>query len=542
MFSNPPQRDLRETQEWVPGPQDDLERLCACFHGEVGRVLRAGDGSTMICSTVLHQKSNTIVRLVAHEAFDRILLGKFFNGDPSDMESIVRFRHEAEMLSMLEGRDIPHVRGWGEHEGRPYILMDFISGVSLQAITDAADGRSLPLPVVKHIGAELASVLASIHEVGIVHRDIKPGNVILRDNGGISLIDFGLACRRRGQDLRLTQEGQTMGTPRYLAPESLNGSRDASPASDIYGLGLILLEIATGKHPLSDEQVYALRDRHLISEEYSTICMRAAEAIRKRDTRLGSLFVRMFDSDPSKRPTATAIVEELSGMTPERYLGLPPKLHGLRWAVPATSTDTPVPSCFGTTEHAAAHAMIEAMQRVSAVSTRRRFIATAGTVGLVAAIGGTGATILWNLFSEHENTKEHQRVRFNPFDRIGKRPEEGVEVSTRDGESCVWVFRLSRQELGALGIRVDVQNEIPCTLFYREQTSFLFVPERGIHRLGSTTEEDVERFLASVLVLDGPVKIPPGFSGNDASWRSTVNGRIRTLQSEIREPLKNVSP
>lgn len=533
MFSSPPQRDARETQEWIPGPPDDLERLCARFHGEVGRVFRAGDGSTMICSTVLHQKSHTIVRLVAHEAFDRILVGKFFNGDPSDMESIARFRHEADMLSMLDGRDIPHVRGWGEHEGRPYILMDFISGVSLQAITDAADGRSLPLPVVKHIGAELASVLASIHEVGVVHRDIKPGNIILRDDGGISIIDFGLACRRRGQELRLTHEGQTMGTPRYLAPESLEGSRDASPASDIYGLGLVLTELALGRHPMSDDQVYALKAGRMNAVEYSAVCRGAAREVSQKDRFFGEYLSRMFDADPSERPTATKVVEAFAGMPLERY-----GAHSrVLWTLPAVLEPCPIPSAFGVTEDAAAHAMLEAIQRVSAVSTRRRFIATAGAVGLVAAIGGTGATVLWNLFSENENRKEYQRVQFNPFDRIGKRPEEGVEVSTRDGEPCAWVFRLSTRKLQTLGIERAEQHDVLCTLFYRENTSFLFVPGKGIHPLGEATEADIARILRTLPLLDGPITIPPGFPGDEASWRSTVNGRLRMLREQQRSPL-----
>jgi len=525
VFQNPLYRDIGETQDWVPGSLD---------------ILRAADGSKISCLTILHETKNSIVRLVDHEAFAKPLIGKFYNGDLSE-EAIQRFRNEADILTMFREKDIPYFRGLGEYKGRPYILMDVISGVSLQAISDANDCRPLPLRAVKCIGAGLASTLASIHEAGVVHRDIKPGNAILRDDGGVSIIDFGLACRRRGDELRLTSQGQTMGTPRYLAPESLlTSSRNTLPASDIYGLGLILTELAMGKHPMSDDQIYARTSKGFCVVDHNAMHVKAEQEIANKDRPLGALLGRMFSADLSGRPTAAEIVEALSGMTLERYRSQQFKNRSVSWKVPTGTRTLPVLSVFGETKESAAHAMIESMQRMSSGSLRRNVLIGAGAVTAIVALATLSR--VFDVFSGEspEDTMDTvDRRHFNPFDQIGKKPEEGVEISPRDGQPCVWIFRLSRQELQELGIQMDIQNEIPCTIFYRERTSFLFVPGKGIYPLGSTTEEDIARMVQTFPAMDGPISIPPGFSGNEVLWRSTVNGRLRALQADIRERMKN---
>ncbi|MBI3335995.1 serine/threonine protein kinase [Candidatus Peregrinibacteria bacterium] len=511
-------RDLGETQDWVPGSPD---------------ILRAADGSKISCLQILHKTKNSIVRVVNHEAFEQPLIGKFYNGDMSDQEAMQRFRHEGEILSMLQGEYTPSFRGWGEYTGRPYLLMDHIPGVSLQALITAANGRGLPSSIVRRVSTELSAALAFIHEAGVVHRDIKPGNVILRDDGGLSVIDFGLASRRRGHELRLTHEGQTMGTPRYLAPESLfMGIRNAPPASDIYSLGLVISELTTGRHPMSDDQVYALRGGYVGLIDYTALCQKGVQEVAKNDPALGLLLRQMFDADIAKRPTATELVKELSGVTLEQYRTQAPKHRLLPWRKPHLKESASLPSIFGQTEQEAAHAMWVAIEDVVRRS-RRRCLMTLGGIGAVLGIGGLASAVV---FCTHEEEKEHPNLPFHPFDRIGKRPEEGVEFATRDGESCVWMFRLSREELLGLGIQGEVPNELVCTLFYRENTSFLFIPGKGVHPLGSTTQEDVARMLQAFPVMDGPISIPPGFPGSEASWRSTVNGRLKMLQDQKRFP------
>ncbi|MEX2117622.1 MAG: protein kinase [Bacteroidota bacterium] len=152
-----------------------------------------------------------------------------------------RFLQEAQAAAALSHPNICTIYGIEEHEGRQFIVMQFVDGQMLQ------DKKlNLPLKQALEIGIQIADGLAAAHEKGIVHRDIKPENVMIRKDGSVQIMDFGLA-KLRGAT-RLTKEGSTVGTAGYMSPEQVQGL-DVDHRTDIFSLGVILYEMFTGQSP-----------------------------------------------------------------------------------------------------------------------------------------------------------------------------------------------------------------------------------------------------------------------------------------------------
>lgn len=162
-----------------------------------------------------------------------------------------RFRREAEHAASLAHPRIVRILGVGDTEdGRPWLAMELLRGEPLDQMLG---GKPQPLDVVLEIGAQIAEGLARAHDLGFVHRDVKPANVFVqsgpRGEPQVKLVDFGLARRiAEGAGKKLTQRGEILGTPAYLAPELLRGAQP-TPAIDLYGLGSILFEMLTGHPP-----------------------------------------------------------------------------------------------------------------------------------------------------------------------------------------------------------------------------------------------------------------------------------------------------
>ena len=161
----------------------------------------------------------------------------------TEPEQTDRLRAEARALAQLRHPNVVDVYDVGEHEGRAFVVTELIRGESLHALL-RREGP-LPLGAVARLGADIAAALACAHAHGIVHRDLKPGNVLIeRERGRAQLIDFGIAASTHAAGL--TGTGTVVGTPAYLSPEQVEGTR-ATPAADVYALGLVLLEAATGR-------------------------------------------------------------------------------------------------------------------------------------------------------------------------------------------------------------------------------------------------------------------------------------------------------
>ena len=173
-----------------------------------------------------------------------------YMGDPGFLE---RFRAEARHAALVNHEGIANVFDYGEEQGSAYIVMELVPGEPLSAIIER-EGR-LPANRVLGIVAQTATSLQAAHDAGLVHRDIKPGNLLITPEGRVKITDFGIA--RIADQVPLTATGQVMGTVQYLAPEQASG-HTATPATDIYSLGVVAYECLAGKRPFTGESQVAI--------------------------------------------------------------------------------------------------------------------------------------------------------------------------------------------------------------------------------------------------------------------------------------------
>jgi nucleotide-binding universal stress UspA family protein len=181
----------------------------------------------------------------------------FFGVDGS-AEGLLGFETEAQIMPVLSGGHVPHFIAAGDIANTPYLVIEWIEGESLAAVLRR--GR-LPFAEVARIGAAIADAVHSLHQQDAIHLDLKPDNLIIRRDGTVALIDFGLAHHARFPDLLAEEERFAAGSAPYVSPEQVQGER-ADPRSDLFALGVILYEMATGELPFGTPQSMAgQRDR-----------------------------------------------------------------------------------------------------------------------------------------------------------------------------------------------------------------------------------------------------------------------------------------
>jgi serine/threonine-protein kinase len=201
-------------------------------------------------AVVYHAQDTLLERLVAVK-----LLHPQFVGDPEFLE---RFRREARAAARLSHPNIVSIYDVGDDNGTPYIVMELVEGGNLKDRIR----QSAPLPdaEIRSIGATLASTLDYAHRKGLIHRDVKPQNVLLGEDGRPRLTDFGIAQAMASSGL--TRTGVVMGSVQYIAPELVRG-RTALPQSDVYSLGVVLYEMATGRVPFQGETDLSVAVAHV---------------------------------------------------------------------------------------------------------------------------------------------------------------------------------------------------------------------------------------------------------------------------------------
>ncbi|MGB2768434.1 MAG: serine/threonine-protein kinase, partial [Candidatus Zixiibacteriota bacterium] len=170
----------------------------------------------------------------------------------SDPEVKSRFMREAQAGAALNHPNIITVYEVAEHQNRSYIAMEYVDGESLK---DLAERKDLRLSEIMGIGMQIGAGLAKAHEAGIVHRDIKPQNVLIGKDDRARIVDFGLA-KLKG-DLKITRAGSTLGTVSYMSPEQAQGE-EVDRRSDVFSLGVMLYEMITGRLPFQGEHQAAI--------------------------------------------------------------------------------------------------------------------------------------------------------------------------------------------------------------------------------------------------------------------------------------------
>lgn len=167
-----------------------------------------------------------------------------------------RFQQEAQAVASLRHPNIVQVADFGSQDGTYYMVMEFVDGQDLKKIIQT-EGAMRSIPRAVEIVIQLADALAYAHDRHIVHRDVKPENVMLSQDGTPVLMDFGIA-RLLIEGTRLTQTGTGMGTPAYMAPEQATGAETVGPPADVYALSIVLYELLTGQVPFSADTPVAL--------------------------------------------------------------------------------------------------------------------------------------------------------------------------------------------------------------------------------------------------------------------------------------------
>src|SRR3990172_6463891 len=194
-----------------------------------------------------------------HPAMERYVALKILPRDfASKPEFVARFRQEAKVVASLQHPRILPVFDFGEAEGYTYLVMPFIkSGTP----TDLLKGEPLPLGQIRDLISQVGGALDYAHARGLIHRDVKPSNVLLDETGNCLLSDFGLAKILEASE-KLTMSGAIMGTPAYMSPEQGLG-KTLDGRTDIYSLGVILYEMATGRTPYKAETPMAVMLKHI---------------------------------------------------------------------------------------------------------------------------------------------------------------------------------------------------------------------------------------------------------------------------------------
>jgi len=211
-------------------------------------------------------------------------------GDPGFLE---RFRAEARHAALVNHEGIANVFDYGEEDGSAFLVMELVPGEALSAILERE--RVLATDRVLDIVAQTAAALQAAHAAGLVHRDIKPGNLLITPEGRVKITDFGIA--RIADQVPLTATGQVMGTVQYLSPEQASG-HPASPTTDIYSLGIVAYEALAGKRPFTGESQVAIAMAQ-INESPPELPVTVAEPVR-------NLVYSCLAKRPADRPASAA--------------------------------------------------------------------------------------------------------------------------------------------------------------------------------------------------------------------------------------------
>jgi len=220
-------------------------------------------------------------------------------------EFLTRLRTEARNAASLSHPNIAQLYDYGEQDGLGFLVMELINGEPMSDLLERSP--VLPLDRLLAILSQTARALHAAHVSGVVHRDVKPGNILLERTGSVKITDFGVSLA--ANQVPMTATGMVMGTAQYLSPEQAVG-RAATPSSDVYALGIIAYEALVGRRPFTGKTPVDIAVAH-VNEEVPPLPSSVPPA-------LGDLVTRMLAKDPSERPRSAAqLAKALDGLAAE---------------------------------------------------------------------------------------------------------------------------------------------------------------------------------------------------------------------------------
>jgi serine/threonine-protein kinase PpkA len=198
------------------------------------------------------------VYLASREADDEPLVVKILRSEVTgDHNALARFLEENALIARIESRHVARIHGHGESEGHAYLVMEFFDGGDLNK---RLAGKALDPAEALRIFRELMYALGDIHEQGILHRDLKPQNLMFRADGSLAIVDFGIA--KHIDSIDRTGHGEIVGTPRYMSPEQVRGVA-LDLRTDIYSAGVLLYQMLTGRHLFDGASAVDVALQHL---------------------------------------------------------------------------------------------------------------------------------------------------------------------------------------------------------------------------------------------------------------------------------------
>jgi serine/threonine-protein kinase len=210
---------------------------------------------------------------------------------PEDLE---RFKREIRLARKITHRNVLRTYDYGEADGVYFISMEYVRGYTLNELMDEAPARQMPARATIGITRQICRGLHAAHEQGIIHRDIKPQNVLIDAKGEIKLMDFGVARMAEAPEA-MTQAGLIVGTPHYMSPEQVQG-KQLDARTDVYAMGVLLYELVAGRRPFESSSLTGILTAHITEKPKPPIELRADIG-----RELNAIILRCLEKDPKAR-------------------------------------------------------------------------------------------------------------------------------------------------------------------------------------------------------------------------------------------------
>ena len=248
-----------------------------------------------------------IIRMLGHGGMNKVYLAedvanqqkvvlKFPNDDLiGNVGVFERYKREAEIGSRLNHIHLQRLLNTDEERSEQYLVMEYIQGRTLREVLDERNPPLFPQQEAVRLGIQICEALAYAHERGVFHRDVKPENIMILDDGNIKIIDFGVALLEGARRVTWRGLSGTVGTPDYMSPEQLKGERGTA-SSDIYAVGVMLYEMLCGHVPFEGENVFAVMNQHVSQDPPSLLHCNPHVS-----PALATVVMRAIRRDPDKR-------------------------------------------------------------------------------------------------------------------------------------------------------------------------------------------------------------------------------------------------